>query len=75
VGVHAGMMDLADVSLPDDAVYYLCGPVPFMQAIGSDLIERGVAVQDTPGRVPGDRPSCGCTGSVRDFFRTALTAT
>jgi nitric oxide dioxygenase len=53
VGVHAGMMDLADVSLPDDAVYYLCGPVPFMQAIRSDLIERGVAVQDIQYEVFG----------------------
>jgi nitric oxide dioxygenase len=53
VGVHAGMMDLAEVSLPDDAVYYLCGPVPFMQAIRSDLIERGVAVQDIQYEVFG----------------------
>jgi nitric oxide dioxygenase len=53
VGVHAGMMDLADVSLPDDAVYYLCGPVPFMQAIRSDLMERGVAVQDIQYEVFG----------------------
>jgi nitric oxide dioxygenase len=42
-GVHAGYMDLSEVTLPDDALYYLCGPIPFMQAVRSALIERGVA--------------------------------
>jgi nitric oxide dioxygenase len=44
--VHAGRMDLDDVALPADAVYYLCGPVPFMQAVRSTLIDRGVAPRD-----------------------------
>ena len=52
-GVHAGLMDLDDVDLPDDAVYYLCGPVPFMQAVRSRLIERGVAPRDIQYEVFG----------------------
>jgi len=27
-------------------LYYLCGPLPFMQAIRTALIERGVWAQD-----------------------------
>jgi nitric oxide dioxygenase len=42
-GVHAGLVDLDEINLPDDAGYYLCGPVPFMQAARSALIDRGVA--------------------------------
>jgi nitric oxide dioxygenase len=52
-GVHAGMMDLSAVDLPDDATYYLCGPLPFMQAVRSDLIERGVAPADIQYEVFG----------------------
>ena len=52
-GVHAGMMDLAQVDLPDDATYYLCGPSPFMQAVRSALIERGVAPRDIQYEVFG----------------------
>ena len=49
-----GMMDLAAVDLPDDAAYYLCGPLPFMQAVRSALIERGVPRPRHPVR--GVRP-------------------
>jgi nitric oxide dioxygenase len=52
-GVHAGMMDLSAVDLPDNATYYLCGPLPFMQAVRSDLIERGVAPADIQYEVFG----------------------
>ena len=41
VEAHAGVLDLDDVKLPDDAGYYLCGPLPFMQAVRSGLIDRG----------------------------------
>jgi nitric oxide dioxygenase len=51
--VHQGMMDLAAVDLPADATYYLCGPLPFMQAVRSALIERGVAPQDIQYEVFG----------------------
>jgi nitric oxide dioxygenase len=52
-GVHGGMMDLTSVELPTDATYYLCGPLPFMQAVRSSLIERGVAPQDIQYEVFG----------------------
>lgn len=52
-GVHPGFMDLSQATLPDDALYYLCGPIPFMQAIRSALIERGVAPADIQYEVFG----------------------
>lgn len=52
-GVHGGTMDLAEVALPDDATYYLCGPLPFMQAVRSALVERGVAPRDIQYEVFG----------------------
>jgi nitric oxide dioxygenase len=51
--VFGGMMDLSQVTLPDDAAYYLCGPVPFMQAIRSALIDRGVSVRNIQYEVFG----------------------
>src|SRR3954453_3030597 len=30
-GVFSGLLDLSRVQLPDDAWYYLCGPIPFLQ--------------------------------------------
>jgi len=51
--VFAGMMDLSRVSLPDDAIYYLCGPVPFMQSLRSTLIDRGVRARDIQYEVFG----------------------
>ena len=53
VEVHAGQMDLEDVKLPDDAIYYLCGPLPFMKAVRSSLIDRGVAARDIQYEVFG----------------------
>jgi nitric oxide dioxygenase len=52
-GVHAGVMNLDDVKLPDGAGYYLCGPLPFMQAVRSALIERDVAPHDIQYEVFG----------------------
>src|SRR3954447_23127687 len=52
-GVHPGLMDLADVTLPDNAWYYLCGPIPFLQAVRSALIELGVAPRDVQYEVFG----------------------
>ena len=46
-GVFQGTMDLAQAEdLPDDAVYYLCGPMPFLQSARSALIDRGVVPAD-----------------------------
>jgi nitric oxide dioxygenase len=53
VEAHAGMMNLDDVKLPDDALYYLCGPVPFMRAVRSALIERDVPARDIQYEVFG----------------------
>jgi nitric oxide dioxygenase len=53
IDVHPGMLDLDDVKLPDDAIYYLCGPLPFMQAVRSALIDRDVAPRDIQYEVFG----------------------
>jgi nitric oxide dioxygenase len=52
-GVHAGLMNLADVTLPENAWYYLCGPIPFMQYVRGALIDRGVAPGDIQYEVFG----------------------
>lgn len=52
-GVHGGVMDLDDVDLPDGAAYHLCGPLPFMQAMRSALLERGVQAQEVQYEVFG----------------------
>jgi nitric oxide dioxygenase len=53
VSAHAGVMDLDDVKLPEGAGYYLCGPLPFMQAVRSALIDRGVPPRDIQYEVFG----------------------
>src|SRR3712207_986597 len=53
VEAHAGVMDIGDVKLPDDATYYLCGPLPFMQGVRSALIDRGVQARDIQYEVFG----------------------
>ncbi|GGZ83069.1 hypothetical protein ACFOOM_22970 [Streptomyces echinoruber] len=52
-GVFGGLMDLTAVDLPDDALYHLCGPLPFTQAVRSRLIERGIAPHDIQYEVFG----------------------
>jgi nitric oxide dioxygenase len=52
-GVQQGFMDLDQVDPPDDATYYLCGPLAFMQAVRSALIARGVAPRDIQYEVFG----------------------
>ena len=52
-GVHAGIMDFSAVQLPQDAVYYLCGPLPFMQTVRSALVDRGVPPRDIQYEVFG----------------------
>ena len=54
---HAGTMDLSEVELPEGAAYYLCGPLPFMQAIRTALLRRGVPQQDIGTRCSD--PTCG----------------
>jgi ferredoxin-NADP reductase len=45
-GVCSGRMNLSQVRLPGNAVYHMCGPVPFMHAIRSALIELGIPPRD-----------------------------
>jgi len=52
-GRFAGMMDVSAVDLPAGAAYVLCGPLPFMQAVRSALIDRGVPPQDIQYEVFG----------------------
>lgn len=42
---HEGFMDVTAVDLPADATYYLCGPLPFMQAVRERLLGLGVPAQ------------------------------
>lgn len=52
-GRLAGMMDVSQVELPAGAMYYLCGPIPFMQAVRSSLMSRGVPADDIQYEVFG----------------------
>jgi nitric oxide dioxygenase len=52
-GRFAGAMDVTDVDLPDDATYYLCGPLPFMQAVRESLLARGIEARDIQYEVFG----------------------
>ena len=52
-GVHEGMLDLDEVDLPQGAEYYLCGPLPFMKAVRSALLDRGVPARDVQYEVFG----------------------
>jgi nitric oxide dioxygenase len=53
IEAHAGTMNLDEVKLPEDALYYLCGPLPFMQAVRSALIGRDVPARDIQYEVFG----------------------
>jgi nitric oxide dioxygenase len=52
-GVFPGTMDVSQVTLPKGAVYYLCGPIPFMQGIRSALIGQDVPPSDIQYEVFG----------------------
>jgi nitric oxide dioxygenase len=52
-GVHAGMLDLRHVELPEGAAFYLCGPLPFMKAVRTSLLDRGVPPRDIQYEVFG----------------------
>ncbi|QGQ18089.1 hemin transporter [Cellulomonas sp. JZ18] len=52
-GRAQGRMDLGRVHLRGDAVYYLCGPLPFMKAVRAELLAQGVAPQDVQHEVFG----------------------
>jgi nitric oxide dioxygenase len=48
-----GFMDVNAVDLPDDAEYYLCGPLPFLKSVRSALIAKGVPARDIQYEVFG----------------------
>ena len=43
---RTGRVDLAGVDIAADTVAYLCGPVPFMRSVRTQLLERGVPAAD-----------------------------
>ncbi|WP_211879681.1 globin domain-containing protein [Pseudarthrobacter albicanus] len=49
----SGFMDVSAVELPDDAEYYLCGPLPFLQSVRSALVAGGVRPRDVQYEVFG----------------------
>lgn len=49
----SGFMDVSAVELPDDAEYYLCGPLPFLKSVRSALVAGGVPPKDIQYEVFG----------------------
>ncbi|MDN4645180.1 globin domain-containing protein [Arthrobacter sp. PsM3] len=49
----SGFMDVGAVELPDDAEYYLCGPLPFLKSVRSALVASGVPAKDIQYEVFG----------------------
>ncbi|MEU6576956.1 globin domain-containing protein [Streptomyces sp. NPDC046805] len=45
-GTRAGRVDLGGIDVAPGTHAYLCGPLPFMRAVRSQLIEKGVAPAD-----------------------------
>ncbi|TFD29016.1 globin domain-containing protein [Cryobacterium cryoconiti] len=41
-GHHEGFMSLENVTIPEDASVYLCGPLPFMRSLRSQALGSGV---------------------------------
>jgi len=39
---RAGRIDLSEVDIPSDSQVYLCGPLPFMEVVRAELIERDI---------------------------------
>ena len=49
----SGFMDIGAVQLPDDAEYYLCGPLPFLKSVRSALVAGGIPAKDIQYEVFG----------------------
>ncbi|WP_425245183.1 globin domain-containing protein [Streptomyces sp. NEAU-NA10] len=52
-GARTGLADLTDVPVHPGTRAYLCGPLPFMRAVRTQLIEKGVAPADVHYEVFG----------------------
>ncbi|GIH97803.1 hypothetical protein ACFFMN_36085 [Planobispora siamensis] len=50
---RTGRMDLSGVEIPEGAVAYLCGPLPFMRGVRAQPIAAGVAARDVRYEVFG----------------------
>ncbi|MGP5688704.1 hemin transporter [Glutamicibacter ardleyensis] len=50
---NSGYMNIDNVDLPEDAEYYLCGPLAFMKLVRSALIARGIPAKDIQYEVFG----------------------
>ncbi|GAS96904.1 6,7-dihydropteridine reductase [Mycolicibacterium canariasense] len=44
-GVHAGLMNVAGIDLADDVQVYLCGGNGFVQAVRTQLLDKGVTAE------------------------------
>ncbi|MFG2962279.1 MULTISPECIES: globin domain-containing protein [unclassified Streptomyces] len=45
-GTRTGLVDLTDIDIAPRTRAYLCGPLPFMRAVRTQLIEKGVSPAD-----------------------------
>lgn len=45
-GARTGRVEVGSLDLPENAEFYLCGSVPFMQVVRSGLLDRGVDPAD-----------------------------
>ena len=45
-GTRSGLVDLGGIDVPAGTRAYLCGPLPFMRAVRTQLIDKGVAPAD-----------------------------
>ncbi|MFD9482804.1 globin domain-containing protein [Streptomyces sp. NPDC059991] len=43
---RTGLVDLSSVAVPSGTRAYLCGPLPFMRAVRTQLLDKGVAAAD-----------------------------
>jgi len=40
---RTGVADLSEIEVPQDLQAYVCGPVPFIESISQQLLDKGVA--------------------------------
>ncbi|SFT48143.1 globin domain-containing protein [Arthrobacter sp. ov118] len=50
---YSGFMDVRVLDYPEDAEYYLCGPLPFLKSVRSALVASGVPAKDIQYEVFG----------------------
>lgn len=71
-GDRFGLMDLAGVDIPADATVYLCGPLPFMRSVRTQLLRAGVSARNIRYEVFG--PDLWLPGTVDAADETADAA-